>query len=598
MLLALAIGGLAMVPSWRNRRWLILVLACVLDAVGDTIYLFQTSAGTYRVGTILDATWPAAILLMSFAIWQPTRSLNERRSESSAPLVVPVFGTLCSLFVLAGGSVWHVSRLAVVLASVTMLTAGLRSVLAIGELRSITERHRQQALTDDLTKLGNRRQLLGALDHFFAGREESSDDDGRLALLLIDLDHFKEINDSFGHPVGDQILLMLGPRLRAALRESDVLTRLGGDEFGVVLTGADADYATTLAERLTTEIEQPFILEVAKLHVGVSIGIALAPTHAHDSAELLRCADVAMYRAKAARCPFEMYETTPNSRQNRLRLIEQLRDEVAKKGFHLYFQPQYELATGRMLALEALLRWPHPDLGLLLPAEILPLAEEANLMQPLTDLVVEAALGQCAAWQASGRAVYVSVNLSATNLLDDGLPDRIRFMLARHRLGPDSLVLEVTETTMMTDREKSQRVIQRLQQLGIVIAVDDFGTGFSSLAYLSDLAVGELKIDRELTRRLTSADDRRSTAVVRATIELGHSLGLRVVAEGVEDANTYALLTSLGCDLAQGYFMCRPLPAGQISFAPASAGPILNLISPVTPLVRPESGVVRTSSPR
>ena len=233
----------------------------------------------------------------------------------------------------------------------------------------------------------------------------------------------------------------------------------------------------------------------------------------------------------------------------------------------MYFQPLYELATGKMLALEALLRWPHPELGLFLPGEFLPLAEEANLMQPLTDFVLESALKQCAAWRGGGNARCTSRSISPPptcwttgSLTGSGSCSPVT-VSAR-----TSLVLEVTETAMMTDREKSQRVIQRLQQLGVVISVDDFGTGFSSFAYLSELAVGELKIDRELTKRLGSGAGRTSTAVVRATIELGHSLGLRVVAEGVEDADTYSLLASLGCDLAQGYFMCRPsLPASSAS---------------------------------
>lgn len=587
-LLALVIGGWAIV-GWRNRRWLFLVLACVLNVVGDVAHLFQSSAATYRVGTLLIASWPAAILLISLAIWQPGVLSKERQSELRSQFAVPAVAVVSSLVVLLWASVGHVDRIALVLATATVLTAGLRSVLGLRELSILTESHRLQALTDDLTGLGNRRQLMAVLDDFFSSAPTAVAKE-HLALLLIDLDHFKEVNDSFGHPVGDQILLMLGPRLRAALRESDVLVRLGGDEFGVVLGDADARDARTVAERLTAQLEQPFILDIASLHVTLSIGIALAPTHARESTELLRCADVAMYRAKAARCSYRMYETLPDGGQNRLRLIEQLRDAITAKAFQLYFQPQYELRTGKSLGVEALIRWPHPEYGVLSPTEFIPLAEEAGLMRPLTDFVLEAALTQCAAWREGGRRLYVSVNLSATNLLDEGLPDRIRFLLSRYHLGADCLVVEVTETNMMADREKSQEVIERLDRFGLVVSVDDFGTGFSSLAYLSDLAVSELKIDIALTKRLASADDRKGRAVIRATIDLGHSLGMRVVAEGVEDAETYALLASLGCDLAQGNYMCKPLPAEKLSFGPVHGGAKFNLLAPVIPLIRARTG--------
>jgi diguanylate cyclase (GGDEF)-like protein len=485
---------------------------------------------------------------------------------------------LCVLFV---GSIWHVDRLAIVLATVALLTAGLRSSLSLGDLRFVTESHKRQALTDELTGLGNRRRLMTTLDEFFSGQPDAPAGDGRIALLLIDLDHFKEINDSFGHPVGDQILKMLGSRLLGAMRSSDVLTRLGGDEFGVVLADSDADHATILAERLTREIEEPFALDIATLHVRVSIGIAMAPKHAWNTTELLRCADVAMYRAKAARSPFEMYELIPDGGHNRIRLVEQLRHAITAKELQLYFQPQYDLRTGMIPSVEALLRWPHATLGVVSPGDFIPLAEEASLMQPLTELVLEAALAQCAAWRAAGRRVCVAVNLSATNLLDGALPERIRFMLARNRLGPDALVLEVTETTMLADLERSQQVIRQLHEMGLVVSVDDFGTGFSSLAYLSELAVGELKIDQALVQRLTSENDGRNRAIVRAAVDLGHSLGLRVVAEGVEDAEAYEQLASLGCDLAQGFLMCRPLPADQLTFAPSSPGKF-NLLAPMT----------------
>ena len=280
-----------------------------------------------------------------------------------------------------------------------------------------------------------------------------------------------------------------------------------------------------------------------------------------------------MYRAKVSRRPFDVYEQAADDGLSRMQRIHQLRQAIEARTLELRFQPQFDLRTGEVPAVEALLRWPHPELGLIRPTEFLPLAEEAGLIKPLTDLVLDSALAECAGWHAAGHAVAVSVNLSTTSLLDVELPNRIRFLLARNRLGAEALILEITETTLMADRLRARQVVQRLHDLGLTVSIDDFGTGFSSLAYVSDLAVGELKIDRELIRGIASADNQKGAAVVRATIELGHSLGLRVVAEGVEDADTYEALVSLGCDLAQGFFLGEPKSADQLSFPSPGSRP-------------------------
>ena len=591
VLLAMVVGALAMLPTWRNAMWLILALGCALDAVGDTVYLLQTSAGTYVVGTLLDATWPAAIFLISLAMWQRPRSST--RSVVIRPrFTLPAIGATCGLVVLFRGSLNHVSRVALVLAGLTLLVVVGRLLLSFRDLTTLGESRKRQALTDELTGLGNRRYLMGVLEDFFANRA-ATDHHHRLALLLIDLNHFKEINDSFGHPVGDQILKALGPRIEGILRSSDDLARLGGDEFGVVLTDADVDYATTIAERISAQLEASFHLDVASLYLSASIGIAVAPDHAPNSAELFRCADVAMYRAKVARRPFDVYERAADDGLSRMQRIDQLRHAIEERTLELRFQPQFDLRTGEVPAVEALLRWPHPELGLVRPNEILPLAEEAGLIKPLTDLVLELALTECTRWHADGHDVSVSVNLSTTSLLDVELPNRIRFLLARHRLGADALILEITETTLMADRTRARQVVQRLDELGLTVSIDDFGTGFSSLAYVSDLAVGELKIDRELIRGIASADNQKGEAVVRTTIELGHSLGLRVVAEGVEDADTYESLVALGCDLAQGYFLCEPKPADRLSFPSPGSRPrnVRDLRSPERLVHRAGPGV-------
>ena len=404
VLLAIVVGALAMLPTWRNAQWLILALGCALDAVGDTIYLFQTSAGTYVVGTLLDATWPTAIFLISLAMWQ--RSTILTRSVAIRPrFTLPAIGATCGLVVLFRGSLNHVSRVALVLAGVTLLVVVGRLLLSFRDLTTINESRKRQALTDELTGLGNRRYLMGVLEDFFADNARV-DHHPRLALLLIDLNHFKEINDSFGHPVGDQILRALGPRIQGILRSSDVLARLGGDEFGVVLTDADVDYATTVAERVTEQLEESFQLDVASLYLSASIGIAVAPEHAQNSAELFRCSDVAMYRAKVARRPFDVYEQSGDDGLSRMQRIDQLRHAIEERTLELRFQPQFDLRTGEVPAVEALLRWPHPELGLIRPTEFLPLAEEAGLIKPLTDLVLELALAECSRWHAEGRAAW------------------------------------------------------------------------------------------------------------------------------------------------------------------------------------------------
>ena len=569
VLLALVVGALTVLPTWRNPQLLVLALGCGLLAVGDTVYLFQSSAGIYQVGTLLDATWPVALVLMSGAVWLRSVPAAVAATPHTVQFVVPTVAAGCGLAVLFEGALGHVGPVAATLALLTLVAVMGRSLLYVWTLRRLTQSREREAMTDELTGLGNRRYLTNMLDDFFARGETD-----RLALLLIDLDHFKEINDSFGHQVGDRILAMLGSRLGDAVAASDILVRLGGDEFGVVLTGESARRPTIVAEKLTTELEYPFALEVANLHVSASIGIAIVPDHAGTASELLRCADVAMYRAKSSHRPFDVYEVATDTGLSRIKRVERFRNAMESNALELYYQPQFDVRTGLVPAVEALLRWPQSGEGVLLPAEFIPLAEEAGLMKPVAEWVLEAALGQCAQWHAAGIPVNISVNLSTTNLLDIDLPDRIRFLLARHRLAAEVLVLELTETTLMNDWRRSRDIVQRLHNLGLTVSVDDFGTGYSSLAYLSELAIGEIKIDRAMVERLSSTSNRKDEAIVRATIELGHSLGVRVVAEGVEDAKTLELLSSFGCDLVQGYFLGRPQPAGELEFPSTQPRPL------------------------
>ncbi len=312
----------------------------------------------------------------------------------------------------------------------------------------------------------------------------------------------------------------------------------------------------------------PSLLNTVSAQVGASIGIALVPSDATDSASLLMCADVAMYRAKFGDRSVALYDQDIDGDANRMGLVEELRVAVKEDHFLLHYQPLLDLRSGEVLAVEALLRWPHPRLGVLAPLKFLPLAEDAGLMKALTALMLNKALEQCASWWAAGRQMSVSVNISATNLLDTGFVDLVRDLLDQYQLPAKVLVLEITETSIIADFDESQRVIRQLRDLGLTVSIDDFGAGFTSLAHLSGLAVGELKLDRSFIASLVAGEQERDLELIRGTIRLGHSLGLRIVAEGIEDADTLSLLRDLGCDLAQGYFIGKPKPATEFAFQP------------------------------
>jgi diguanylate cyclase (GGDEF)-like protein len=463
----------------------------------------------------------------------------------------------------------------------------VRLVVSLRAMRALSQERRHQSLTDELTGLANRRCLSLVLDAFFGefarldGVEGQPAHHRSLAFLFIDLDHFKEINDTFGHPAGDQLLRQIGPRLKECLRETDLVVRLGGDEFVVLLLGADATAATTVAQRLSEVLSQPFELDAIRAKVSASIGIALAPADARDGAGLLWAADIAMYRAKLGGVPFAVHQPDLDKSGNRLRLLEELRTAIAQGQLLLHYQPQLDLRTGAIVAVEALLRWAHPELGLLPPLDFLPFAEDAGLMRAITRFVLREAIAQCASWRNDGKQLTVSVNISATNLSDPYLKYLVRELLEIHDMPPSALVLEVTETTVIADFEAAANVIQELRDMGIVVSVDDFGAGFTSLAHLSNLAVKELKLDRIFISRLTAEDGSRDLNLVRATIELGHAMGLRIVAEGIEDLETLQLLSDLGCDLGQGYFIGKPKPADRLAFRAHLAGPAGQAEQPV-----------------
>jgi diguanylate cyclase (GGDEF)-like protein len=573
LLLALVVGGTAVLPG-RRLPWLLFATACAVNGIGDTFNLFGS---TSQVGVVFNGiAWPTAITLMSISVWVPAGKRELLEGGKLPGFVLPGAGALAGLTILVLGALQqHVIQVAVDLATATLVVVGVRLALSVHGLRALTEERHRQANTDELTGLGNRRQLTTLLDAYFEDHADPSTPTRTLAFLFVDLDHFKEINDSFGHSAGDELLKQLGPRLTGSLRASDVLVRIGGDELGAVLIDSDPDYAAGLARRLTALLEQPFILNGVSIRISASIGIAVAPADAEDSIGLMRCADVAMYRAKLAHQSYEIYTPSIDNGGNRLALVEELRAAVEEERLVLHYQPQIDLRNGEIIAAEALVRWPHARLGLIPPLDFLPLAEEAGLMGPLTCLVLDHALAQCAIWRAAGTRIAMSVNVSSSNLLDPGFIEQVQASLRRHRVPPASLILEITETTIISDFAACQAVIEELRALGIGISIDDFGSGFTSLAYLGSLPITELKLDRTFIGGLSTNAREQDVKLVRATIELGHSLGLLVVAEGIETLALLELLSLLGCDRAQGYFTGRPVPAQE--FPVSSTLPALRM---------------------
>ena len=433
-------------------------------------------------------------------------------------------------------------------------------VLAVYQSADLTAIHETEALHDKLTGLPNRvlfqQRLARAMTEADAGEG--------FAVQLVDLDHFKDINDALGHPVGDDVLRSVADRLRAGLGAGDMVARLGSDEFAVLVTGtADAPQALLDGARLLATLGEPFRREDVRLHVQASTGIALFPDHGTDVDTLIQRADIALNSAKMEPGTCRLYESTADVQTpDRLALATDLRDALDRGELFLGYQPKVDAATGQVRGFEALVRWQHPSRGVLMPDEFLPVVEKTGLIAPLTMAVLDMSLQAGAAWRKAGHDVTIAVNLSVRQLSDLDLPGQVDTLLRRHEMPGSALLLEVTETVLMTDPARAVQVLAALRDLGISIAVDDYGTGYSSLAYLRHLNVDELKIDKSFVINLATDDG--DAVIVRSTIELGHNLGLRLVAEGVEDQQALDLLESWGCDLIQGYLISRPMAVDDV----------------------------------
>jgi diguanylate cyclase (GGDEF)-like protein len=457
-------------------------------------------------------------------------------------------------------------RAAITVAGVLELVLLSLWVCLFPVMRSVTRRIRRQldtiahqALHDDMTGLANRKHFASRLDEALEDEERAP----ALAVLFIDVDRFKEINDTLGHDSGNELLAEIASRLDEALAPGELVARVGGDEFAVLseLAG-DERSAVALAERLRAAMVRPYEISGVSLEMQGSIGIALAPGHGVLRDELLRRADIAMYAAKRSGEPEVFQHELDDSSPKRLALTGELRQAIERRELVVYYQPQVDLRHGRVRSAEALVRWRHPRRGFLGPDAFLTTAEHAGLMRNVTRYVFEESLQQLRSWRNSGIELRLAINVSGRDLADARFPEEVAQALAEHGIDPAWLELEITESVIMSDRARTSRVLERLADQGLRIAIDDFGVGYASLGYLKDLPAQVLKIDRSFVSSM--AVESSSAAIVRSTVDLGHALGLEVVAEGVEMPEHLSRLRANGCDVVQGFLLARPVPAADV----------------------------------
>lgn len=565
VLLALAAGMLPIL-GWRNEiRWALLVAGLVLFAVADGAYLVQTSAGSYRAGSLLDACWPASSLLIAMASWAPSSPATPIPRRQFSPYITPVASAVVALAVIV---LAHHSRLAATLAALSLVVGAGRFSLTFRDV-SLLEKIDRHAMTDELTALPNRHSLATALTELPASAPPgpasmSGRSNPRRALLLLSLSDFQEITESIGRQFGDELVCHIANRLSGSVRRDDLLARVGNDQFAVLLgDGANLTAASAQAGRLLEALNEPIALDPITVQVEGRIGIALCPDHCDDPRDLLSRAETTMAHAKSARSKIAVYDSSFEVyRHNDPNLVEELRRALFDTDeLRLHYQPKVDGRDGSVHSVEAVLRWQHPSRGTLLPEEFLPVAERAGLMRKISNRTLSMALQQVRCWREQGLTLTVAVNLSTTNLLDIELVGTVERLLANYDLPAEALILEITESALV-DSVRSRNTVAALQRLGIRISLDDYGTGWSSLARLQEVSVDELKLDRIFVTRLVH--DARSVAIVRSTVALAYNLGADLVAEGVENEATLSALHRYGCVITQGFVHTPPLPPDDV----------------------------------
>jgi diguanylate cyclase (GGDEF)-like protein len=569
---AAVIGTVTIAVSWIRFRWALRMF--VHNLANYTLCPLAGGLFFYAIASLAHVDRSdVAYYLLVFATYLVTLGLNfliiaghhcylERSSllAKTRETLIPVLAAelVSALLTLIGTYVVvHLSTMGLVLFGLVLgIFQYLVSQLLVSQRRS--EKLQRIATTDELTGLANRERFREEVQERIAAAAAT---DGRFAVLLMDLDRFKEVNDTLGHHYGDVLLGDLGPRLAAAVGEGGLVARLGGDEFAILpaLAGEDPDALDAVITRLSRTVSEPFAIDELALEVGASIGVARYPLDGDDSHALMRCADIAMYAAKEAQTGYKVYAAEQNQHSvRRLNVLSDIRHALAGDEIVVHYQPIVDLDDRTVTGAEGLVRWQHPEHGLVAPGAFVQTVEQTGLIGPLTRRVLERSISECALWRRNGRALSVAVNLSVRNLLDRDLPREIERMLDSFGVPADALQLEITESMIMTDPERALATISRLSDLGIHLSVDDYGTGYSSLANLRRLPINELKIDRSFVSPMLQ--DESDLIIVRSTINLGHDLGLRIIAEGVEDAPTLERLAALGCDSAQGYHLSRPMP--------------------------------------
>jgi len=569
VLVALCAGFVAF-GARGDPRWWYLAAGMVVISAGHVAYCVFYLRQNVLTGIGLDLLWTGGLLLVGVAATKPARPVPLRPLSQRSIMAAPALVLPACVALLAAGLWIPLGSEVVVTALAATAAVMVRWASAQRELLDLAQ-YRHEALTDELTGVSNRRALLQEIDRRIARQRPFS-------LAVLDLDRFKAVNDGLGHAAGDEVLRQVVRRLATALPGGSVVARLGGDELAAVLPGSDIAVARERAEWAQRALAVPYELDGNRVHVGASFGIATYPWNARSTADLLRLADGAMYAAKAEGGTVRVVTGTTaqhaadsDRATGELLRVAQLRialgldetadehDRAAAGRLVLHYQPQIDLRENQVVGVEALVRWSHPRWGLLGPDAFLPLAEQHALIHRLTRWALDEALRSSAVWAGRGHDLRVAVNLSASSLRDTDLPDQVAAVLDRHGRPADRLQLEVTESLALADQLSSGAVLPALSALGVSLSVDDFGTGYSSLAYLQRQVFDEVKLDRSFVEGV--GRDTRSGAIAASTIWLAHELGLRIVAEGIEDGQTRDHLAALGCDVGQGFWHCRPLAA-------------------------------------
>ena len=564
LIVGVLMAGLS-IRSWRmTGTTLALGIGLLSLTGGDALHLRDMVAGDYTPAPAAILIWVLGLSLLAVAPWTRIRVLPPLQEAGRFATRLPTIFALGAVGIHVVDQFQPLSPAALAFSTATLIVAVVRLAGSSRE-EALLHLSRREALTDELTGLPNRRALIAAAAELLEG--EDPERENRAVLMLIDLNDFKELNDTLGHGAGDDLLSALGLRMKNQLRPGDFLARLGGDEFAVLIDDFDdPSDAEATAWRMLAVMEEPVSIHDIQVRAGASIGIACAPIHGRSYRELYRCADLAMYRAKTARTGVHVHDghldiESVDRSIDRLALAGELQRAFAEDEVVAFIQPQVDPETGKLTGAEALARWEHPTRGTLAPIHFINAVEQMNMSRRLTLRMFETTADMAASCLAAGLDLSIAVNLTAANLMDDALVDDLSEILRSRGLPFDRMRLEVTEGTVMADADRAIALLKRVRALRIGVSLDDFGTDHSSLSYLNRLPVDELKIDRSFIADM--ATDPRTAAIVSSSLALAHTLGIRSTAEGVEDADTLAMLAEMGCDTAQGYFIARPMPASE-----------------------------------